>query len=316
MDNATHRRWAQQMRTFIFDIDGVIHNAGKPIAGAAEALAALRANNKKVMFMTNNATKSPADVVELFAKFGAIAHVEEVMTSAVAAGDFLSKNLLKGQNVYVVGMKALVSSLREQAGVHAFGGPDDSSKTREDVVQGFLPELDPPATKVAAVVVGADFEFNYYKLTKAANYLRQNPECIFVATNPDPRALLGPGVIVPACGAMSQAIAIASGRQPDIICGKPSVSLARHLLASRGFDPKTTCMVGDRTDTDIAFGRSVGMQTLWVASGSMSEQELKDVETTQAPHFMASSIAVLPELLKFHRFSSACSKHCSRHYAH
>ena len=61
-------------------------------------------------------------------------------------------------------------------------------------VQGFLPELDPPSSKVAAVVVGADFEFNYYKLTKAANYLRQNPKCIFVATNPDPRALLGPGV--------------------------------------------------------------------------------------------------------------------------
>ena len=31
-------------------------------------------------------------------------------------------------------------------------------------------------------------------------------------------------------------------------------------------------MVGDRTDTDIAFGRSVGMQTLFVESGSMTEQ--------------------------------------------
>lgn len=286
------------MRSFIFDIDGVIHVAGKPVSGAAETLAALRASGKKVMFMTNNATKTPDQVVATFTKIGAVADVSEVMTSAVAAADYLERQGLRGRPVYVAGMAALAQALREGAGVEPFGADDDAPKTHDDALRDFMPAMSPPAEDVAAVVVGADFGFNYYKLARAANYLRQNPTCLFVATNPDPCALLGPGTIVPAAGAMVAAVAMAAGRQPDIICGKPSVSLAKYLLASRGMDPATTCMVGDRTDTDIEFGRSGGMQTLFVGTGTMTEEEALAAPASQQPHFMAASIAVLRELLE------------------
>jgi len=95
---------------------------------------------------------------------------------------------------------------------------------------------------------------------------------------------------------MVQAIATASGRQPDIVCGKPSETLARHLLSSRNMDPATTCMVGDRTDTDMEFGRSVGMYTLFVESGTMTREEACSAEPRQRPHFTAPSIAVLADL--------------------
>eukprot|EP00439_Symbiodinium_sp_Y106_P080259 s415_g19.t1 len=199
---------------------------------------------------------------------------------------------------HVVGMKALCDCLEERAGVLTCGGEEDAGKNREDVMKSFLPELEPPAKEVVAVVCGADFAFNYYKLAKAANYLRQNPGALFVATNPDPRALMAPGTFFPAAGSMWSAIAVAAGRQPDIVCGKPSETLARYLLSSKGLPPETTCMVGDRTDTDIAFGRSVGMQTLFVASGSMTEQEVMQANRTDQPHYVAESIAILGQLLK------------------
>jgi len=297
-DKAAHRTWMRSMRAFIFDIDGVVYTGTGSIDGAAEALDALRRAGKTVIFMTNNATKSPEDVVANFRKHGARVQPEEVMTSAVAAADYLKAKGLQGSRVYVVGVSALTTALCARAGVVPFGAEEDKGKTREDAIKEFLPEMEPPASDVAAVVVGADLNFNYYKLMRAANYLRLNPACLFVATNPDPRALLGSGVIVPAAGSMVEAVAVAAGRQPDIICGKPSPSLARHLLSYNGLSASTTCMVGDRTDTDIEFGRSVGMYTLFVESGTMTETEARASEPCRQPHFIAASIAVLADLVE------------------
>merc|ERR1712150_371568 len=113
--------------------------------------------------------------------------------------------------------------------------------------------MEPAPDQVAAVVIGIDVGINYYKLARASNYLRQNPDCLFVGTNPDPRAPLGKVTIKPAGGSLVQAVSCVSGRSPNMICGKPSSNLAKYLLSSRGWDPKRTCMVGDRTDTDIEF---------------------------------------------------------------
>eukprot|EP00971_Amphidinium_carterae_P343482 6483248-Amphidinium_carterae.1 len=190
-----------------------------------------------------------------------------------------------------------MSILEERAGVAAFGSHEDDKKTREDMSKDFLPEMEPPVSEVTAVVVGTDFNINYYKVARAVNYLRQNPRCRFILTNPDPRAKLGGDAMLPAAGAAAQFIAVAAGRQPDMICGKPSVSLARHILKSRGFEPHCTCMVGDRLDTDIEFGLSVGMQTLFVESGSMVADEAFAAAPQQRPHFVAPSIAMLKDLL-------------------
>jgi len=297
LKDAGHRQWAQRMQAFIFDIDGVIYTGSGPIPGAAEALAALRKAGKTVRFMTNNATKTPEDIVAAFAKVGALVHPEEVMTSALAAGRYLDRRGLRGSRVYVAGMSALADALRDLAGVVTFGGDDDSTKTRADVLKEFVPAMSPPPHEVAAVVIGADFGFNYYKLARAANYLKQNPSCLFIATNPDPTALLGGSTITPACGSLVEAIACASGRRPDMVCGKPSESLARLLLDMWSLSPTTTCMVGDRTDTDIEFGRSVGMQTLFVESGTMSASEAINAPPERRPHFISPSIAELGQLL-------------------
>jgi len=302
-DNQAHREWMKRMSAFIFDMDGVLYTFAGGIDGAAKALSALQGAGKTVLFMTNNPTKTQEEVVsslstrKSFKANSVMFAPDEIMTAAVAAADYLASKGLKGAKVYVAGMAGLAKTLREKSGVIAFGANDDDAKTKEDCVKEFLPRMDPPPEDVAAVVVGEDFRFNYYKVTRAANYLRQNPKCLFVSTNPDPRALLGGNIVVPATSAIVAAIAETAGRWPIMTCGKPSAVLAQQMLQSRGLDPRTTCMVGDRTDTDIAFGRNVGMQTVWVESGSMSEVEARRSDEACQPHFMAPSIATLAQLL-------------------
>mmetsp|Transcript_9178 Transcript_9178/g.20294 ORF Transcript_9178/g.20294 Transcript_9178/m.20294 type:complete len:350 (+) Transcript_9178:49-1098(+) len=294
-----HRLWAKKLTAFIFDIDGVVHTGSGPIEGAAQAIQSIRDAGKRLIFVTNNATKSQQDIVNTFSRYDISVQPDEILTSCIAVANYLRSRGLQGHRVYVVGMVALCDVLRDRVGMFPFGAEDDSEKKREDCLVDFLPRMIPPASEVAAVVVGADFTFNYYKVMRAANYLRQNHSCLLVGTNPDPVALLGPRTFSPAAGSMLQCIATAAGREPDMVCGKPSAAFAREVVVDFGLDPTTTCMVGDRTDTDIEFGHNAGMQTLFVCSGTMTEEDARGTEEltpsgrSRRPHFIAPSIATL-----------------------
>ena len=61
--------------SFLFDCDGVIWNGDTPIPGVVETLAYLRKEGKKVIFVTNNATKSRKDFKGKFERLGIEAHM-------------------------------------------------------------------------------------------------------------------------------------------------------------------------------------------------------------------------------------------------
>lgn len=54
-------------------------------------------------------------------------------------------------------------------------------------------KLDP---EVGAVLAAFDDHFSYPKMMKAASYLN-NPECLFVGTNPDERAPIHADLVIP-----------------------------------------------------------------------------------------------------------------------
>lgn len=126
-----------------------------------------------------------------------------------------------------------------------------------------------------------------------------------MVTNPDPAFTLAPrsegvpATLAPAAGVWAKAVAMVSGREPDIICGKPSASLGVHLLRTYGLDRETTCMVGDRIDTDIQFGKSAGMATLFVESGTTTGDVAMQAEEGQRADFLAPSIATLAAALRY-----------------
>lgn len=148
--------------------------------------------------------------------------------------------------------------------------------------------------KVKAVVVGFDHHFNYTKLAKAMNYL-SNPACLFVATNTDTTY---PDVhhILPGTGTVVAAIQAATHREP-ILIGKPSkLSFEAIRAIYPKIEPSKTLMVGDKMQTDIAFGLACGMRTLLVETGIHTEQDAKNFPSHERPLYVASSMADLHSL--------------------
>jgi len=122
--------------------------------------------------------------------------------------------------------------------------------------------LDP---SVGVVLCGLDFHINYLKLSLAYHYLRRG--AVFLATNSD-TTLPSASTLFPGAGACAAPlVAMMGGRKPTSL-GKPSQAMMDAVEGKFHFDRKRTCMVGDRLDTDIAFGLEGGLGgTLCVLTG-------------------------------------------------
>ncbi|HRR54404.1 MAG TPA: hypothetical protein P5290_03585, partial [Candidatus Methanomethylicus sp.] len=75
---------------FIFDLDGCIYRGNSVIEGAPEVVEALRRKGRKVLFLTNNSTKTPRQFVEKLACMGIAADDADIMTSSIATANYLS----------------------------------------------------------------------------------------------------------------------------------------------------------------------------------------------------------------------------------
>src|ERR1700733_16099197 len=73
--------------TWVIDLDGVVWLAGKPIPGVDEAVARLRGVGVRVLFATNNALPTRAELQRQLAHCGITADDADLLRSAdVAAG--------------------------------------------------------------------------------------------------------------------------------------------------------------------------------------------------------------------------------------
>ena len=113
------------VETFIFDCDGVIWKGDSLIEGVPETIAMLREMGKRLIFVTNNSTKSRAGYLKKFLSLGLEITAEEVFSSSFAAAAYLeSKNFPKDKKVYVVGETGILEEL-DQVGIQYLGGEAD-----------------------------------------------------------------------------------------------------------------------------------------------------------------------------------------------
>ena len=89
----------------------------------------------------------------------------------------------------------------------------------------------------------------------------------FIATNADATYPAG-DYLFPGTGAMVASLMKSTGRTPTVI-GKPNDAMLQTVLSAYSLQPHRTLMVGDRLDTDIAFGKRGQLQTLLVLSGNI-----------------------------------------------
>jgi phosphoglycolate/pyridoxal phosphate phosphatase family enzyme len=255
--------WYDRTTTFLLDCDGVLWRASERVAGVDATIRALKAAGKRVFYVTNNSTKSRAEYVQKLAWCGIDAAPEEIISSAYAAALYCKAAGLT-KKVYVLGQAGLVDELTA-VGLTVLG-PDDFDKP---FAFGTLSpaDLDPD---VQAVVAGFDGRASYYKIATGVAYLRYGAGCrLFIATNRD-ATYPDSNMVIAGGGVIVGALEIGAGRAPDVVAGKPSLSLLDIIASAdpRGLDRSATVMVGDRLDTDIAFGVSGGLgSTLLVLTG-------------------------------------------------
>lgn len=255
-----------QYDLLLVDLDGVVYVGEHPVPGAARALAELRRREISVCFVTNNASRSAQDVAELLSRVDVPAGVEEVMTAAQATAQLLGQRLPPGSPVLVVGTRALCHE------VATYGlSPVSSAEAKPvAVVQGYGPEVGWRDLAEAAVAI--------------------NEGVFWVATNTD-RTLPSPRGQLPGNGALVAALTVTTGREPDLVVGKPQPEL--FTAAARRFGAERPLVVGDRLDTDIEGAVRAGYDSALVLTGVTRPVEALAAGPESQPRYLAATLTDL-----------------------
>lgn len=202
---------------FLFDCDGVLWSGNHLLPGVCETLDMLRNQGKKVIFVTNNSTKSRTAYKAKLSSMGINADIEEIFGSAYASAVYI-KRVLKlppTKKVYVIGESGIEEEL-ESEGIRFCGGTDPAE--RRPIKPEDYNDMRPDPS-VGAVLCGLDTHINYLKLSRAYQYLR-DPDCLFLMTNVDSTYPTS-GTLFPGAGACSAPLRFASGREGKAL-GKPN----------------------------------------------------------------------------------------------
>ncbi len=250
--------------TVVFDLDGVVYLDDQPIDGAGDALRRLSEAGLRVLFASNNSTKTPATAAEQIAAVtGYDCQPDQVVTSALVAARGVSRQY---RTAHVIGEPGLIQSMRDE-GV----------------------EVTDDWRNVDAVVVGLDRSVTFHDLA-AATLAISVGGAAFIATNTD-ASFPTPDGPVPGAGAFVAAIEAATGVAP-VVYGKPHEPY-RALMQEMATGE--VLMVGDRAETDIAFGKAQGWATVLVLTGVTTDPATIPPEHT--PDHVIPSIVDLPALL-------------------
>jgi HAD superfamily hydrolase (TIGR01450 family) len=263
-----HGRSAPQFDfdAMMIDLDGVIWLAGEPIAGAASAVANLRAHGTRVLFVTNDPQTSSAAHAARLTDIGIPATSGDVLTAGAATARFLSSShKLPGRDVYVVGSPAL----------------------HEEITRaGFTLVPAAEANRAQLVVVGGHDELHYHEL-QAAVLAVSNGAALY-ATGRD-AVFPAPDGPRPATGAILAAIEVATGVTATAI-GKPEplmFEIARQTLAGC----TRIAVIGDHITSDIAGAKRAGLYAILVLTGTTTADNLRRASTQ--PDLVLPSLAAL-----------------------
>lgn len=249
----------------LFDLDGVVYRGGRALEPAPEVVAWVRERTLPVAFVTNNASRTPADVAGRLRDFGIPAQGSEVVTSAQAAAAELRDRLPRGAAVFVMGSSALAEAVTA-AGLRCVDSADGA----------------------AAVVQGLDPRLRWRDLAEGAYAVAAG--ALWVATNADLTFPSERGT-APGNGALVNAVAAAVGREPDVVAGKPYPALFG--AASEQTHASRPLVVGDRLDTDIRGARGYGADSLLVMTGVTDLPALCRARAGDRPTYVAWTVDAL-----------------------
>lgn len=263
-----------RVRGLLCDLDGVVYRGAAACDGAVEGLAGARAAGLPILFLTNNAARLPGEVAQHLEDLGVEAHADEVLNSSQVAASYLRQHhpLPEGRFALPIGGPGVTAALDEQGipvvepsevlrkgGSHLVGA----------VVQGY-----------GAAVGWADLAEAAYAVAAGARWVATNTD----ATLPTERGQ------APGNGSLVAAVAHATGRQPDLVTGKPHAPAFEIALQRLGLPATDVLMIGDRLDTDIEGAKRAGLRTALVLTGVHGRADADRAGAAQQPDLISDTI--------------------------
>lgn len=225
-------------KAYFLDLDGTLYLGNRDIAGAAEFVASVRQRGARVVFLSNNSSKSHRDYTHRLEAARIPAAEADILLSTDAMGTQL--HAARITRAYVLGTPGMKQVLARYGVQHT-------------------------ETDAEAVLLGYHTQLTYAELRVAALLLR-DPQRKYYASHLDLVCPTEDGPI-PDAGAMAELIFVTTRRRPEKVFGKPSAEFVVDRIGQLGLAPADCVMVGDRVYTDMALARAAGMRFLGVLSG-------------------------------------------------
>jgi len=249
----------------MLDLDGVVYVGPTAVPGAVESVATAGKAGMRLAFLTNNASRTAAEVAAHLRELDIDANEADVVTAAQAVAHLVANAVPTGSAVLLVGGEGLRLPLEER-GLRCVSNLDDAPVA---VVQGFHPDVG-------------------WRSLAEASYAIESGLPWFVS-NTDMTIPTARG-IAPGNGSLVQTVRNATGATPTV-AGKPERALFDETLER--MTARRPLMVGDRLDTDIDGAIGAGIDCLAVLSGVSSLSDVAVLPTARRPTFVGPDLSAL-----------------------
>jgi HAD superfamily hydrolase (TIGR01458 family) len=253
------------MMALLIDLDGVLYDSDKPIAGAVDAVGWIQEQNIPHLFLTNTTSRPRSALVKKLKDMNISAAEDRILTPPVAAARWLLEH-----------HSGPVALFAAQETIEDFHGIDIAGKDQSEV---------------AAVVVGDYGEhWDFAELNRAFRLLMSKPKPVLVALGMTRYWKAEDGLRLDTAPFV-MALSHASGVEP-VVLGKPAKPFFEAALSMLKVTPEETIMVGDDIRGDIGGAQAAGINAVLVKTGKFRSDDLGgDVE----PDVVLNSIADLPD---------------------
>lgn len=252
----------------IFDLDGTLYVDGEPIAGAVNALDALREQGYLLRFMTNTTTQTHTQLVQQLATMGFNIQPSELISAPEVARTYLRQQQQETQ---------------EPVRIWPVVSPAILADFDEFITDTVRPDF---------VVLG-DIKQNWTLdlINQIFNVLQQG--AILLALHKNKFWQLKDGLHVD-IGLIVAGLEYVTGKHTQIM-GKPSISFFDQVLASANCPPSQALIIGDDIDTDVGGAQRLGIHAILVETGKYRASYTR--HSAIYPNAILPSVAALPDYL-------------------
>jgi HAD superfamily hydrolase (TIGR01458 family) len=246
----------RDVRAVAFDLDGVLYEADRPIAGAAAAVAEVRGIGLPVRFITNTTSLSRRLIAQKLERLGFRADSKEVFCPATAAAAWLRA-------------EGASAALFVPAAAHEdFAGVSHDHERPDAVVIGDLDE-----------------HWNFETLNRAFRLVHEGGARLVGLGRT--RYWKAPRGLQLDVGPFLAALEYASGKAATVF-GKPEPAFFAALIDGLGVPAARVAVVGDDILSDVGAAMHAGMVGVLVRTGKFHR---RDLDGSVNPDFVVDSAA-------------------------